>query len=260
MGLFEKLFGRKKVFSTQSSETRMWQSSHDTDFFPACKCLEAQYDHGVFHELAFHSEEQNTTCEGWKKLLELIDAAAVSRATEFSPGLQMPLEHWSQIITLPRTIAKLTSLRKFYLYGSHLVRIPPEIGELANLEELDLYTSYRLHWMPFEITRCSKLTKTRFSTRALYGNYKYRPPFPKLASATKYINGFLKNCSVCRNDFKPGSQIQVWISLKVGNDVLPLLVNACSEKCVKALPSSAENYVDGSHGGGFDLEQPPRIK
>jgi hypothetical protein len=64
------------------------------------------------------------------------------------------------------------------LYGSALVRIRPEIGEMAALETIDLYTSYRLHWFPFEITRCSRLRDSTVSTRALYGNYKYRPPFP----------------------------------------------------------------------------------
>lgn len=39
------------------------------------------------------------------------------------------------------------------LYGSNLVRIPPEIGAMTSLEEFTPYTSYRLHWVPYEITR-----------------------------------------------------------------------------------------------------------
>ena len=58
------------------------------------------------------------------------------------------------------------------LYGSGLVRIPPEVGEMTALEDFDPYTSYRLHWFPFEITRCPKLKDSRVSTRALYGNFK----------------------------------------------------------------------------------------
>jgi hypothetical protein len=33
---------------------------------------------------------------------------------------------------------------------------------------------------PYEITRCTKLDQSSVSTRALYGNYKFRPPFLRL--------------------------------------------------------------------------------
>ncbi|WP_257581710.1 hypothetical protein [Streptomyces sp. TLI_146] len=36
---------------------------------------------------------------------------------------------------------------------------------------------------------------------------------------------------------------QVWISLRVATDVLPLLVNACSSGCVAALPSGADEFA-----------------
>jgi hypothetical protein len=49
----------------------------------------------------------------------------------------------------------------------------------------------------------------------------------------------------------------VWISLGVGTDVLPLLVNACSAACVDALPTPARNHVAVVHTGGPDLKQPP---
>jgi hypothetical protein len=39
--------------------------------------------------------------------------------------------------------------------------------------------------------------------------------------------------------------------------VLPLLVHACSEACVNALPAPADGYVDHPHQGGPDLAQPP---
>lgn len=60
---------------------------------------------------------------------------------------------------------------------------------------------------------------------------------------------------------------QVWISLRAGADVLPLLVNACSAACVDALPTPADGYVqephtDGyvqePHTGGPGVVQPPR--
>ena len=68
------------------------------------------------------------------------------------------------------TISKLTRVKELRLYGSDPVRIPPEIGELEQLEIFDIYTSYRLHWLQFEITRRTNLKSSRISTRALYGN------------------------------------------------------------------------------------------
>ena len=75
---------------------------------------------------------------------------------------------------------RLTAVKHLVLYGSNLVRIPPEIGAMSSLEEFTPYTSYRLHWFPYEITRCRKLSRSTVSTRALFGNYKLRPPFPRL--------------------------------------------------------------------------------
>jgi hypothetical protein len=138
-------------------------------------------------------------------------------------------------VTLPPSIGKLQSVKFFSLYGSHLVRIPPDVGEMANLEEFDPYTSYCLHWFPFEITRCKKLRSSRVSTRALYGNYKYRAPFPRLPNISAELTP--KSCSVCRGPFTKNELYQRWISLAVATDVLPLLVHACSRECVQNLPS-----------------------
>lgn len=158
---------------------------------------------------------------------------------------------------LPASISKLKSVKKLYLYGSHLVRLPPEIGEMENLENLDIYTSYRLHWLPFEVTRCLKLKRSRASTRALYGNHKFRPPFPKLDGEHLPSTVRYHTCSVCRGPLKPETTVSVWISLRVATDVFPLLVNACSDECVRRLPPPAKAYVERPHTGGLDVIQPP---
>ncbi len=263
MGLFDgfmvafiRAFGRKRVFSMPPGDLKMWQASRASSLRPMCDCLEAQYGKKNFQELSFHREQQDTNCQGWVILNELIEKAVARRSKEFAPGLEMPLELWSQIITLPPSISRLSSVRKLYLYSSYLVRLPPEIGDMANLEELDLYTSYRLHWLPYGVTRCRKLARSRFSTRALYGNYKYRPPFPKLGGDDSKVN-LPTECSVCRRPLDPKSVRQAWISLRVATDVLPLLVHACSEECVRRLPPAAFGYVDRPHTGGLDLAQPP---
>ncbi len=256
MVAFFRVFGRRKVFSMQPADLKMWQASRASSRRPMCDCLEAQYGKNSFQELRFHREQQDTNCQGWAMLNELIEKAVARRSKEFAPGLEIPLELWSQITTLPPSISRLDSVRKLYLYSSYLVRLPPQIGDMANLEELDLYTSYRLHWVPYEVMRCRKLVRSRFSTRALYGNYKYRPPFPRLGGDESKLN-LPTECSVCRRPLDPNTVRQAWISLRVATDVLPLLLNACSDDCIRRLPAPAFGYVDRPHTGGMAVAQPP---
>ena len=226
-----------------------------------CDC----FDYGT--ETSFHPEVQDTQSEGWTRLLELIEIAAADGREEFAPFLEMPLEAQSQVITLPSTIGKLKAVRRLVLFGSFLVRIPPEIGDMDNLVEFLPYTSMRLHWFPYEITRCTKLDESLVSTRALYGNFKFNPPFPCLerprSSTTeldlanlpsdRYGAPTITTCSVCRTPLAQTGLHQVWISLNVGTDVLPLLVNACSPDCVARLPPAADGYVSGPHTGGLTV-------
>ena len=234
-----------------------------------CDCLKKDHQ-STWTETKFHPEVQDTQAEGWKRLLELVEIAAADEREEFAPLHEMTLEASRQVITLPSTIGKLKTVRRLILYGSFLVRIPPEIGDMENLVEFRPYTSYRLHWFPFEITRCAKLDESTVSTQALYGNYKYRPPFPRLGtplsstarvdlenlSPERYGAPVITKCSVCRTLLTQTGLHQVWISLKVGTDVLPLLVNACSLDCVGRLPPAPSGYVSGPHTGGLSVEQP----
>jgi hypothetical protein len=110
------------------------------------------------------------------------------------------------------------------------------------------------------------------STRAVYGNYKYRPPFPELRTAPTADEDItlddlepgvwgaaaVRSCSVCDRSFDADELRQVWISLHVsGLDIMPLLVNACSADCVGALPEPAAGHVQYAHTGGPSLDQPP---
>ena len=89
------------------------------------------------------------------------------------PKYEMPRSFWNQIVTLPPSIAKLTRVKHLRLYGSNLVALPPEIGQMTNLEVFTPYTSRRLHWFPYEITRCTALRASTVSTRHLYGNFHF---------------------------------------------------------------------------------------
>ncbi len=225
---------------------------------PACHCFDAFYSGKKCFKVKLHNDQQNTDCDAWKRLLELVEIAAQDKRKEFDPGRQMEYDEWQQIITLPATISKLKSVKHLMLYGSNFVRIPPEIGEMTNLEKFTPYTSYRLHWFPYEITRCKKLKDSTVSTRALYGNYKYRYPFPQLPVGVTLEAGSPQKCSVCNASLSAENLHQVWISMRVATDVLPLLVNACSKACINKLPRSAENYIQEPHIGGFNIQQPPR--
>lgn len=221
---------------------------------PFCNCLAPQEKGTKWTELRIHEEDQDTNCSGWLRLNDLIEQAAADGREEFSPGREMTPDEWAQITELPRSIGKLKSVKRLILYGSSLVRIPPEIGEMAALEEFVPYTSYRLHWFPFEITRCENLRGSTVSTRALYGNYNYRAPFPKLPQI--HASLLPGECSVCQNSLVGLTPLQYWISLRVGSDILPLLVHACSEKCISDLPSPPQDYIAFPHRGGLGLAQP----
>jgi uncharacterized protein (TIGR02996 family) len=206
---------------------------------------------------ALHGEIQDTECAGWVKLLALIERAAEDGREMFRPRDELTPEEWAQIITLPPSIGKLKAVRDLVLYGSHLVRIPPEVGELEGLTRFTPYTSYRLHWYPYEITRCPNLRDSTVSTRSLYGNEKNRMTFPRL-DPYPALRGVApaeaeRECSVCRRPFTDLGRHRVWISLRVATDVLPLLVNACSDSCVRSLPPPASGYPHRPHRGGPGL-------
>jgi len=202
------------------------------------------------------NDVQDRNSIAWKKLCEYIDLIAENGSDEFSPIEALGEELFSQIYTLPESIAKLKKVTKISLYDSQLKRIPPEIGEMESLEYFDPYGSYDLHWLPYEITKCKRLKDSRISTRVLYGNFKNRMGFPRLNhNPVKYFGDNLK-CSVCEKEMTHIDTKQMWITLYVGTDTIPMLVNLCSKECELSLPKPPKDYVQFPHRGGSDLEQP----
>ena len=199
---------------------------------------------------------QDRNSVAWKKLCDYVDKVAIENRKEFSPVEELGQELFDQIHTLPETISKLKNVTKVWLYGSKLKRIPPEIGEMEALEYFDPYTSYDLHWFPYEITKCKNLKDSRVSTRALYGNWKNRMEFPQLTHNPIRYLGDTVNCSVCNKTMNYEQTNQLWISLKVGTDILPLLTNLCSKECESKLPAPPKNCIQFAHKGGTDLKQP----
>jgi Leucine-rich repeat (LRR) protein len=111
---------------------------------PLCFTSSTHYS-PISSSLPIHDERQDTNCNAWKRLLDLVEQAAEDGREEFTPRKHLSPEDWVKIVTLPPTIGKLKSVKKLMLYGSNLVRIPPEIGEMNALEEFVPYTSDHLH-------------------------------------------------------------------------------------------------------------------
>lgn len=233
---------------------------------PTCTCLDESVDRG--NQSGFvpqlHTEQQDQSCAAWQKMLDAIDTAAHTKSESLTFD-NLTWEEIAQVITLPPEIGTLTAVKHIDLFGSSLVSIPPDIGRMRSLESLNVYRSYRLHYLPFEITRCTRLRSSCISTRALYGNYKYRPHFPELRDsafcAVTASSGGLdlpssnNACSLCGTPL--GSvNFPRWISLKLTNDVFPLLLIACSEDCLLELPTPPAGYVDHAHQGGDRVQQP----
>ena len=207
-----------------------------------CECFEQT------RPLALHEDVQDTESDAWKYICDAIETAAARDQTELD-------FRGAPVVTLPRSIGKVKSLRRLNLYSSKIQRFPRELGELPELVEITPYTSYGLHWYPFELARAPSLRMSTVSTRALYGNYKFRPPFPLLAPYAEAKPP--RPCSVCDAMFEDRGSHRYWLSIRIASDIVSALVNACSSACVAALPPAADNYVDRPHRGGPSVEQPP---
>jgi hypothetical protein len=260
-------FFKKLLFSkTQISET---PSEHTV--YPKCNCFNEYYtwskqrysvksdnDHKnpslVWSESTFHVEKPSNSQRAWDIVCEIIEKTAKTGMKELNLGKIMDRPDYMELNTLPESIGELKDLETLILYGSNLTSIPREISGCVNLNYFDPYTSSRLHWFPYEIKRCRKLTDSCISTRILYGNYKLRPPFPDLSTSKWEWNGGRKYCSICNTE--SDNLDTYWISQVVATDVIPLLVSVCSKDCLEKVGKSADGYFQGPHKGGLKLEQP----
>jgi hypothetical protein len=251
--------GKKRVPTAETIVT-----SHHCEMYPDDAIRDDIFDSidegraPSWPSMRLHLEPQNTSTLGWTALLRLIDDAARDKREVFAPKKELGRDLWSDVVTLPNAIGALKRVKKLDLYGSNLLRIPPEIAGMEGLVEFVPYTSYGLHWFPYEITRCRNLRSSVVSTRALYGNYKYRPPFPSLDPVVAELVPV--RCSVCTGDLDVARVQQLWISLRIATDVLPLLVNACSNACASSLPQPATGYIPFPHKGGHSASQPPAAR
>ena len=219
-----------------------------------CACLSRRGNSGRPSVPNLHVEDQAVSASGWPLVTRLIDHAARTHAGVFEPAAQLSWQDWQQVTTLPAEVQNLTDVRELRLYGSHLRRLPPEVGAMKSLTNLDIYTSYSLHWLPYEVTRCAHLATSRMSTRALYGNRKTRLPFPRLSGPIDSLRP--KTCSVCDQPLGKSPPQVWWTTQRVGTDDVPLLVHSCSDECTKSLPQSPAGYFARPHKGGAGMPAP----
>jgi len=198
-------------------------------------------------ESILHWVPQNTECEAWRKLVAYIEHCRTERRTKFALSEALSDEEKLDITTLPPSIGTLRNVQEMHLYGSNLSRLPPELGNLTELKRFDPYTSDGLHWYPYELVHCPRLTYSRVSTRISYGNHKNNSVFPPLRRERYPLESLdpaiwrdylptaeppSRPCSVCRKTYQDFGHHRVWVSRVVATDLLPLLVNACSEACL----------------------------
>jgi hypothetical protein len=255
MSIFRFIFGEPKRGKplpviridpvTLAAAKRVERSGH-------CSCLSSRGKKGTPSVPNLHAEMQDTSAPGWLALRALIDDSRTAAVIE--PSATMPADQWSDVITLPPEVKFLAAVSELRLYGSHLRRLPPEIGRLSALCNLDIYTSYSLHWLPYEVTRCARLRNTRMSTRALYGNVKTRLPFPRLSGPLEVLQP--QTCSVCDKPFGERGATPFWTTQRIGTDVTPLLAHSCSSECTARIPDAPEGYHARPHKGGGGVGMP----
>ncbi|MGZ3148263.1 leucine-rich repeat domain-containing protein [Lentzea chajnantorensis] len=194
-----------------------------------CRCVDR-----TRQLVRFHPDRQNPASPGWLHLLEVVEEAAADGRALFRPLRELSPVEQHQIITLPPTIAKLTAVEVLDLRGSNLVRVPPEIGAMTSLRRFDPHTSHRLHWFPYELTRCRNLTESRVSADALYADHVFPvlvPPTTDLSRLDPGTHGteHVRACSVCDG---PVTELhQRWVVRHVAEALVPLLANTCSPAC-----------------------------
>lgn len=219
-----------------------------------CDCLAEHVQQGAAFSPTLHTEAQDESAVGWLQLTVMIEELARSGAEHLAPGAYIAWKHWQHVITLPREVAALKRVRELHAYGSNLRRLPPEIAQMSFLRKVDIYTSYALHWLPYEITRCV-LHSTRMSTRTLYGNKKTRLPFPRLSGPVDVL--LSETCSVCELPFEGRLPQVYWTTQRIGTDDVPLLIHGCSKSCIDSVPSAPPGYVARPHKGGSESTLPP---
>ena len=226
----------------------------DRDHLKRLDSLPLTWAEMIPHQDDYSSDKHS---HAFAKAQQIIEDAKKQCARKLVFRTLMSSDEYQDLVAVPKSIGDLGDLKELDLYASNLTFIPREISKCTSLRKFVSYTSYRLHWFPYEITQCLSLVDSTVSTRALYGNYKFRPPFPNLRRHRISVYDDDPWCSICRKRGQVMDFHQYWISLPVATDVIPLLITVCSDSCLKEVGHSPEGYIQGTHEGGLEVVQPP---
>lgn len=271
MNVLKKLIGlrrKRPVYANQYASTPVAPAAYAScDCFDAYGSWEREYWAGEFDEegkrrerfplprfrVEMHHDTPSSSDRAWAIAMEILHDAARNGVKELNLGAVMDRQDFMALHTLPDLIGELKDLEKLVLYGSNMSYLPRALAGCINLRFLEPYTSYRLHWLPYELHRCRQLVSSTMSTRALYGNVKFRPPFPDLTGNPWNWPTGGPRCSICDRE---GERLdQYWVSQRIATDVVPLLVSVCGPECLSRVGHGAEGHVPVAHRGGPDIAQ-----
>jgi hypothetical protein len=110
-----------------------------------------------------------------------------------SPAIAPPYYAFLYTTERHRTQPHTTAHAADSCFLRQITHVSPQIGNLRKLNEFVPYTSYKLHWLPYEVHDTS-LPKAHISRRAMYG-YSNSLPLPRLAP---FPTGACHVCVSCR--------------------------------------------------------------
>jgi hypothetical protein len=84
----------KPIFNQRQGTPDSALTPNPVRHYPSCDCLALPYEYGKWHELAFHSEIQNTHSEAWKSLEAYIQKVADDGSDELNPIAGIGPEKW----------------------------------------------------------------------------------------------------------------------------------------------------------------------
>jgi uncharacterized protein (TIGR02996 family) len=180
-----------------------------------------------------HDERQDTEAPAWRRLEEEIRAASDDGGELFAPLRPYRRDHWLQIVTVPPSIGELLHVRALDLNGAQLFRLPPELGNLRHLEYLRLSSSRGLHWLPFELTRCTRLIGLEGPPRS-YDAARPRLVPDRPPPGLPGWHARERLCSVCETAYVDEQRHRDFVARRLGGHDVVLLVNACSAGCLEA--------------------------
>ncbi|MFJ3587264.1 hypothetical protein ACIQUY_03690 [Streptomyces sp. NPDC090231] len=108
-----------------------------------CTCFD-QYRVRPRARVGFHGEQQDTSSAGWLRLLALVEEALADGREEFNPLVELSPQERRDVITLPASIGRLTTVKHLRLLeaGAQHGQHPLAVRELQAAPALPPVADY----------------------------------------------------------------------------------------------------------------------